>query len=59
MPISIAIDAREPAFFARLRRRHHLLPSGAMLIIKHAGEREAGLLGLGQGADIALTQFRQ
>ncbi len=35
------------------------LPAGAMLVVEHAGQREAGLFGLGQGADIALAQLRQ
>ena len=34
-------------------------PAGAMLIVKHAGKRQAGLLGLGKRTYIALAQLGQ
>ena len=59
MTIGIWINACERALSARTRNPDRRFPAGAMLILEHAGERQAGLLGLGKRAYIALAQLGQ
>ena len=59
MTVGICIDTREHALRARVRCCHRVFPAGAVLILEHAGERQTGLLGLGQRADISFAQLGQ
>jgi hypothetical protein len=57
MTIRIWINARKRVLGARTRNSDSRFPAGAVLIVKHAGQRQAGLLSLGKRTYIALAQL--
>ena len=58
--IGVAVDAPQRALGIDARSAlRRLDPAGAVLLVEHVGERAAGPLGFGQGADAAVAQLRQ